>query len=290
MTSRRSFLKRTSLAAAGLAAIAAPAAVSDRQRARGPAMRLGTVTYNLARSWDIGTIIENCSATGFEGVELRTTHAHGVEVSLTAAERADVRRRFADSPVALMGLGSAFDYHTPDAAKLRQDIEATKAYIILSHDVGSGGVKVRPNALPPGVPPEKTLDQIGRALHELGRFAADYGQQLRLEVHGRETSLLPHIKTIIDTANHPQVGVCWNSNPTDLAGQGFEHNFDLVKSKIFTVHLRDLYDPDYPYARLFARLQEIGYQGYCLAEISETSDPVRVMHYYRALWQELCRT
>ena len=43
-------------------------------------MKLGTVTYNLARNWDISTIIKRCSATGFKGVELRTTHAHKVEV------------------------------------------------------------------------------------------------------------------------------------------------------------------------------------------------------------------
>ena len=50
-------------------------------------MRLGLVTYNLAKDWDVDTIIANCTETGFEGVELRTTHAHGVEVELSAAAR-----------------------------------------------------------------------------------------------------------------------------------------------------------------------------------------------------------
>ena len=59
-------------------------------------------------------------------MELRATHAHGVEVSLDKAERAEVKNRFADSPVALASMGSAFDYHTPDQTKLRHDIEATK--------------------------------------------------------------------------------------------------------------------------------------------------------------------
>ena len=43
-------------------------------------MKLGLVTYNMAKDWDIPTIINNCTETGFEGVELRTTHAHKVEV------------------------------------------------------------------------------------------------------------------------------------------------------------------------------------------------------------------
>jgi sugar phosphate isomerase/epimerase len=217
-------------------------------------------------------------------VELRTTHKHGVEVNLTKPQRQDVKKRFRDSNVELMGLGSAFDYHTPDPSKLRKDIEATKEYIVLAHDVGASGVKVRPNGLPKEVPVEKTLEQIGKSLRELGQFADGYGQQIRLEVHGTGTSLLPNIKRMIDVADHSAVGVCWNSNQTDLDGEGFDHNFNLVKDKIFTVHMRDLFLEEYPFRKLLTRLTEIGYTGYCLAEIPESTDPVRVMRYYRALW------
>ncbi len=251
---------------------------------RAPRMKLGTVTYNLAEDWDIPTLIKNCETTGFQGVELRTGHKHGVEVTLSQEQRAEVRKRFADSKVELMGLGSAFDFHTPDQAKLKKDLVATKEYIMLAHDVGASGVKVRPNGLPKEVPVEKTLEQIGRSLRELGAFAKDHGQVIRLEVHGTGTSLLPNIKRIIDFANHPSVGVCWNSNPTDLAGDGFEANFDLVKNKIFSVHLRDLSLEDYPFRKLFARLNEAKFTGYCLAEIPPSTDPVRVMQYFRALW------
>ena len=247
-------------------------------------MKLGTVTYNLAKDWDIETIIKNCQEANFEGVELRTTHAHKVEVNLTNGEREKVRKRFQDSKVELMGLGSAFDYHTPDQAQLRKDIEATMEYIKLAHDVGAGGVKVRPNAFPKGVPQEKTLEQIGKSLREVGEFGDSHGVQIRLEVHGAVTALLPNIKRIIDIADHRNVGVCWNSNPTDLEGNGFDHNFDLVKNKIFTVHLRDLHIDDYPFRRLFKRLNEINYTGYCLAEIPDSTDPVRVMKYFRSLF------
>jgi sugar phosphate isomerase/epimerase len=247
-------------------------------------MKLGIVTYNIAKDWDVPTIIKNCTETKFQGVELRTTHAHKVEVALTKAQRAEVKQRFQDSPVELMGLGSAFDYHTPDQAKLRADIAATKEYIILAHDVGASGVKVRPNGLPKEVPPEKTLEQIGKSLRELGEFAADHGVQIRLEVHGRDTSLLPNIKTIMDVAAHKLVGVCWNSNPTDLDGAGFAHNFNLVKNKIFTVHTRDLHLEDYPFRELLTALNQTGYTGYCLAEIPESPDPLRVMRYFRSLW------
>jgi sugar phosphate isomerase/epimerase len=277
MTTRRNFL-------VGCGALTLLGAAPKSFIVRPSKMKLGTVTYNLAKDWEIETIIKNCEEAGFEGVELRTTHAHKVEVNLTAAEREKVRQRFNDSNVELMGLGSAFDYHTPDQAQLRKDIEATKDYIKLAHDVGAGGVKVRPNAFPKGVPHEKTLEQIGKSLREVGEFGDRHGVQIRVEVHGSGTALLPNIKRMIDIADHRNVGVCWNSNPTDLEGNGFDHNFDLVKDKIFTVHLRDLYIDDYPFRRLFKRLHEISYAGYCLAEIPDSKDPVRVMKYFRSLF------
>jgi len=249
-----------------------------------PRMKLGIVTYEIAKSWDVPTIIKNCAATRFQGVELRTEHAHGVEVTLSKSQRAEVKQKFHDSHVELMGLGSIFDYHTPDQAKLRADIAATKEYIILAHDVGAPGVKVRPNGLPANVPKEKTLEQIGRSLRELGEFGEGYGVQIRLEVHGKDSSEVPAIKTIMDTADHKNVGVCWNSNQSDLDGEGFEHNFELLKEKIFTVHMRDLYLEEYPFRKLLQGLNGNGFTGYCLAEIPESTDPLRVMRYFRALW------
>ena len=286
---RRSFLKTAGVSLAGLSTAFTGAIAAERKPglpsfAKPASMRLGTVTYNLAKDWDIATIIKNCSETGFQGVELRTSHAHGVEVALNREQREKVKDQFANSPVELHSLGSAFDFHTPDQARLRKDIEATKEYIRLAHDVGAVGVKVRPNAFPKEVPKEKTIEQIGKSLKELGVFSEGFGIEIRLEVHGSVTCLLPNIKAMMDVADHPQVGVCWNCNPTDVDGDGFDRNFDMVKNKIKLVHMRDLYLEDYPFRRLFKRLNELGYAGFCLAEIPESKDPQRVMRYYRGLW------
>jgi len=286
---RRHFLKTAGLGMGALSLQPADSTAAEDSKPasflRGkPTMHLGLVTYNLAQDWDVATIIKNCEATNFEGVELRTTHAHKVEVNLSKDERKAVRKQFEDSKVQLMGLGSIFDYHTPDQAKLRRDIEATKEYIVLAQEVGATGVKVRPNGLPKEVPVEKTLAQIGHALAELGDFARDHGQVIRLEVHGPGSSFPPYIRTILDTANHPNVGACWNCNATDLDGEGWDHNFDLLKDRIFSVHMTDLFQEEYPFRKLLMRLNEIPFRGFCLAEIPASTDPIRVMRYYRALW------
>ena len=58
--------------------------------------QLGIVTYNIAKDWDLPTILSRLEKLGYAGVELRTGQAHKVEVNLTGAQREEVRKRFAE--------------------------------------------------------------------------------------------------------------------------------------------------------------------------------------------------
>jgi sugar phosphate isomerase/epimerase len=245
---------------------------------------IGIMTYNIAKEWDIETIIKNCTETGYQSVELRTTHAHGVEVSLFPDERQEVKKRFEDSDLETISLASGFFYHSPDPNELKKNIEGTKEYVLLAKDVGATGIRVFPNAIPEGVPEEKTFEQIGKALAEVSNFANNYGVEIRVCVHGSGTASVPVIKKIIDYAQNPYVYVNWNCNPGDTEGEGFEHNFNLLKDRIKGVHIHELWVPEYPYRLFFKLLADSGYKGYCNAEVDGSEDPIRFMRYYRALF------
>lgn len=274
-------------------AAAAPLALSrfslaDPGAAPAAKMKLGLVTYNWGQDWNLATVIQNCADAGFAGVELRSTHKHGVEPSLSAAARQEVRKKFADSPVEFVGPGSACEYHSPDPAVVKKNIEETKAFVQLSHDCGGSGVKVRPNGLPKGVAVEKTIEQIGRSLHEVAQFAAEYGQEIRLEVHGKDTAALPVIQQIMQIADHPQARVCWNCNPSDLDGEGLKANFQLVADKIATVHIHDLRSDAYPWPQLFELLKGQQFAGWTLLEEGQVpADIVGSMQANRKLWTSL---
>jgi sugar phosphate isomerase/epimerase len=246
--------------------------------------QLGTVTYNIAKDWGLPTILRKLRDLKYEGVELRTSHAHKVEVNLSANERREVRKRFEESPVALAGLGSAFEYQATDPAVVKKNIEGTKEYVRLAHDIGAPGVKVRPNGVPRGADLEATLRQIGQALHEIGEDAAGFGVEIRVEVHGGTTQLLPNLARIIAHADHPNVFVCWNSNATDVVDGSIKSTFGLVADKIREVHLHDLTDENYPWRELFTLLTAHEFSGFTLAEIDASTDPERVLRYFRALW------
>jgi len=288
--SRREFMQlAAALGTAGLYGSSALWGAGDGKTAAG--MKLGLVTYNWGKDWDLPTLIRNCEATGFQGIELRSTHKHGVEVTLTADQRSEVRKRFADSPVAVVGLGSACEYHSPDPAVVKKNIEETKAFTRLCHDIGGSGVKVRPNGLPKDVPAEKTLEQIGRALNEVARDAADFGLDIRLEVHGAGTSELPHVKTIMDHADHPRAVVCWNCNPFDLNGAGLAANFQLVQDRLGTIHIHDLRKDNYPWPELFGLLKGCGFQGWTLLEEGNIpEDLLAAMQENRQHWETLVKS
>ena len=264
--SRRMFL-RTGAAATTGALLSSPSALlRSALPPPGSSMKFGLVTYLWGQDWDLPTLIRNCTASKVLGVELRTTHAHKVEPSLNAAQRKEVRKRFADSPVTMVGIGSNERYDNTNPAVVAKAIEATKAFIKLSHDVGGSGVKVKPDRFHKGVEKEKTIEQIGKALNQLGEFAEGWGQEIRLEGHG-QCAQLPTIRKIMDVAQNKNVSVCWNSNGQDLEGKGIEHNFDLVKKRFgATAHVRELEDKRYPYQKLMDLFVKMDYSGWVLLE------------------------
>jgi sugar phosphate isomerase/epimerase len=238
-------------------------------------LKLGLVTYQWGKDLSLVDLLDVCKRTHYAGVELRSTHRHGIEPSMNAAQRSEAKKRFADSPVALVGLGSACEYHAVSPSVVEKNIDETKAFIDLSAELGGSGVKVRPNGLPSEVPVEKTLEQIGKSLQIVGRYAAKANQQIRLEVHGKGTQEIPNMKRIMEVADHPNVVVCWNCNPTDLIGPGFDANFDALAPWLGTVHIHDLRPGkvDYPWPALFKKLKASeakGFTGWCLMEDGAT--------------------
>ena len=252
-------------------------------------MHLGCVTYNILKDMDLDSIIKLLEATGFEGVELRTSHKHGVEPSLSKEERAKVRERFAQSKVKLVSFGTTCEFHSPDSAVRLQNLAMGKQFIDLAQDTGAMAIKVRPNGLPQGVPPATTIQAIGSALRELGDYGASRRVEVWMEVHGRDTQNPPTAAAILDAAHHPNVGACWNSNATDLANGSVRPAFALLKRHIKSAHINELANDKYPWRELFMLLREAKYNRYTLCECAESKEPERFLRYYRALWRELAR-
>jgi sugar phosphate isomerase/epimerase len=313
VTRRRFLQAATGLTAAGMAVPAAAAAPITNQKAP-LKFKLGIVTYNIAATWDIPTILKVCKNVGLSPVELRTTHKHGIEPILNKDQRKDVRKRFADAGIAIWGCGTTCEFHSPDPAKVKKNIETCKRFVELAADIGGKGVKVRPNGLPKTVAIDKTLEQIGKSLIPCGKAAVDAGVEIWVEVHGgteypadkdgvkRGSSYPPYVKKMMEHCGHPKVGLTWNSNASDIKNGSVAEYFKLLRPWIRSCHINELHNDlygKYPYRELFRLFRETGYDRVTLAEIQGVPDKARgrpdvaggerLMRYYKALWTELAR-
>ncbi|NLF71584.1 MAG: TIM barrel protein [Candidatus Anammoximicrobium sp.] len=286
--SRRAFLMHSGGAAA--VAVAASHGWSRAADAQPADLRFGFTTYQWGQDWDLPTMIANCTKARALGVELRTSlrYAHGVELELDAQRRSEVRKRFQASPVTLVGLATSERFDWPEPEQVKAAIEQSKAFAKLSHDLGSSGIRVFPNNYHKNIPAEQTIAQIARAVNEVGAFAADYGQQIRLEAHGPAGDL-PSIRAIMDQVTQPNVRVKLNSEKRNAEGQGFEHQFNLVKDSLGdTLHLHELDRPDFPHQLQVNLLRKIGWNGWALMEASaKVPDRLQALIQQRELWDEL---
>jgi len=286
MLNRREFL-----ATSAAAVTAAPLVASTNLLA--PKFKLGLVTYNVAMSWDLPTILRICQSAGIAAVECRTTHKHGVEPKLTKEERATVKKQFADAGVTFWGSGSTCEFHAADQAVVNKNIEDCKQFLQLVHDLGGKGVKVRPNGVAKGQTPEQACEQIGQSLQRCAGTAAELNLEIWVEVHGTVTALPKHMRQIMDVCNHSAVGVTWNSNGTDLVNGSIAEGFELLKKHIKSCHINDLTNDKkgtYPYRDLFSRLAGIGYDRYTLCEVGKGYTPEegeKFLKEYKTLWSEL---
>jgi hypothetical protein len=290
---RRHFLQAGALGAVSLAAADAPPRGAHDSK---PKFRLGLVTYNLAANWDLPSLLKACHAAVISPVELRTTHKHGVEPSLSKDQRKEVKKRFADAGVDIWGCGTVCEFQSPDPAVVQKNIEMCKQFVELVADLGGKGVKVRPNGLPKEVEVAKTLDQIGKALIPCGKAAEDAGLEIWVEVHGNGTAHPPYMKTIMEACGHPKVGLTWNSNPQDVINGSVAESFALLWPWIRSCHINELYKDAagvYPYRELFRLFREHGYDRVTMCEVGRPAPDVdtgiEILRYYKALWTELNR-
>ena len=280
-------LTRRQLAFGSLAAL--PFALRGAPRVS--KMRFGFTTYTWGKDWDIPTIIANCTRAKAFGVEIRTSmkFPHGIELDLSDAGRAEAKKKFADSPVKVVGLACSEKFDHTDPAKLKLAIDAAKGYMKLSHDIGGRGVRVFANDFQKGVPEEQTIAQVAKSLNEVGKYAAGVGQLVRIENHGN-MGRFATLRKIMDQVTEKNVRIKLNCDAKDDDGGNFATNFQRIKNFLDdTIHMHDVNnDTKFPYQLQSDLLIDVGWEGWWLVEMSSNvPDKVQALIDIREGWERM---
>ncbi len=141
------------------------------------------------------------------------------------------------------------------------------------------------NAFPEGADKDVVVENVGASLREIAEHAAPRGIDVCLEMHG-DFYYWEYTLRAVEIANHPRVGIVHNCDPREMKFGTISEFYDPVKKHLRHVHMHDL-ESDYPYKALFSMLKRDGYGGFMSLECSASTDPVRVIGLYAALWREM---
>jgi len=272
---RREFLLDSAAIALGTVVLASRSVYAEETKKE---PKLGLTTYMIGSKWTLPQLIGNLTRFEIFGLELRTdaNFAHGVELNSDRAKRNEIKKRFADSPVVLVGMACGEKYDSPNPDVLKKSIERTKELLQLCADLGATGLRVFPDNFQADVPREKTLEQIAESLKTLAPTAESLNVEIRLEAHGN-IGHLPNLETIAKSVDHPKVRIMLNSDFRDTQGDGLLANLTKVEQYLAGVaHIHSLLDERYTEAKYYetqtAFLKNAQWNGWCLLEIGDVAD------------------
>lgn len=254
-------------------------------------MKLGLLTYNIGRDWDLSKIIEVCNKYGYAGVEFRCEagHKHGVELTTGKEERREAKERLEDAYLEAAGIGTSCRFEYSDESLRRQNIETGKRYVELAADMEAPRVRVFGNAFEKGADKEQTIKWVGEALAELNEFSKPYDVDVLLEMHGDFNFWRYAIKAV-EYSKVPGLGLIYNCSVKDKVGDSISSTYSRVRHLIRHVHMHTLLNA-YPHKELLQLLKDDGYEGYISAEIDEYStDAETVAGYYAKVYHEMLST
>lgn len=184
-------------------------------------------------------VLATAKRFGYDGVEPRiaSDHRHGIERTLSASERAQVRKTAAAAGIRLCCIATSHSFADP--ANSAKEIEGAVASVRLAADVGAPCVRVFGGQLPSGVSREQAIDLLVKSLSRIARETASLNVTVCLETHDHWCDPA-HVVEVMKRVNHPRIAVNWDLlHPVRTASKTVEEAFSQLKPWIQHVHFHD---------------------------------------------------
>ena len=226
---------------------------------------------------DLRTALRLAEQYGYQGFEPRidSQHAHGIEPSMDAAAKAEVRAILADTPVELCCLASSIQIAS--RSKLSRTMDEARRVISLCSELDIPRIRIFGGPIDEEDTRSAAIDRMARSLDALSQEIGDADITLCLETHDSWTEPA-HAAAVMARCQGRHAAINWDVMHTRLASYRSESEAAaLLAPYIRHVHIHGgTYRPSLRFlpvdgsvidhAAVLRELQKINYRGYLSGE------------------------
>ena len=205
---------------------------------------------------------------------------------------ASFRRRAYLAAVELPSIAIRTNLCRQTAREQEREAAWLQHWVDVSDRLGSSHIRVFGGTVPDGIDEDDAAGWVAEILKRAADYAAARGIVLGLENHGGITSRAERIIEIVETVDHPNVGINldtgnFRSEPYDQ----IEMCLPYAVNSQFKVHIRDERGNPSPsdWERIVGMFAKAGYRGYMALEYEAAEDPFRAVPRHLARLRQLAR-
>jgi sugar phosphate isomerase/epimerase len=201
-------------------------------------MRYAFMTFSTPQL-ALADVLAVAKRFGYDGIEPRldAKHAHGIEVTATAAERQGVRAQAAASGISLACLATSIQFADPAAEAVM--VGQAHERIDLAGDVGAPAIRIFGGAVPKTLAREQAIEQVARCLSAVADHAARRGVWVCMETHD-DWCDPAHVAAVLERVNHRAIACNWDvMHPVRMGLATVAQSFETLRRWIRHTHLHD---------------------------------------------------
>ena len=232
---RRDFLKKSALLAAGL--YAGDLFASEKTP---PLLSFSTLG---CPDWSFQQITDFAVQHGYRALELRGIQR---QLDLTKCNEFSTPRNIEatmklmkDKRLKFINLGASTYLHLAEGDERKKHMSEARRFIDLAQQINCPYIRVFPNVFPKDQEKSVTMDLITKGLVQLGEYAKNKKVMVLMETHG-EVVKMDDIEKIMKAASHPKVGLVWDvSNMWTITKEPPVDVYKKLKKYIYHTHIKD---------------------------------------------------
>lgn len=285
-STRRTFIRNTSLAAAGVLLAPAALAIEPFKRPHKPILKLSLAAYSLRQFFqgenaklDMPGFIDYCAKLQLEGTELTS---YFFPPKFDRAYLNDLKRRAHVAGLDISG-GAIGNNFTVTGDELQKQIAHTKAWVDHYAALGAPVIRVFAGRPPRGVDDDEAIKRCVPVFEEVCEYAGQRGVMLAIENHDFTSRFEPMMK-VVKAVKSPWFGV--NLDSGNFHSQ--DPYADLEKIAPYAINaqikveIKPTGQPKQPtdLKRIAKILRDAGYSGYVVLEYEASEDPYKAIPRY----------